>query len=309
MTQSNGWDKPGSPCHPGERELHARLGLEAHQERMSRRFYRSRMPQQHREFFRRLPFLIVGSVDHGGWPWASVIFGKPGFANSPSDQCLEINSMPVTGDPLAENLAVGAPLGLLGIEFPTRRRNRMNGVVSEHDNNSFRISVVQSFGNCPKYIRTRSMGLIHAPINTKPPEVRRFHSIEGDIKHILSHADTFFVASHNDRNDKYINGGVDVSHRGGQPGFIKIDNNTLTIPDYTGNFAFNTLGNFLLNPKAGLLFIDFITGDLLMLTGTTELIWDKTPDVAAMPDAERAWRFTLDHGLKLSGASPLHWPV
>ena len=61
--------------------------------------------------------------------------------------------------------------------------------------------------------------------------------------------------------------GVDVSHRGGKPGFVRIDDDkTLTFPDFSGNYHFNTMGNILLNPLAGLLFIDFEQGDLLYLT-------------------------------------------
>ncbi|WP_366524031.1 pyridoxamine 5'-phosphate oxidase family protein [uncultured Tateyamaria sp.] len=95
-----------------------------------------------------------------------------------------------------------------------------------------------------------------------------------------------------------------MNHRGGNAGFVKIDGNTLTVPDFSGNFAFNTLGNFLVNPKAGLLFIDFASGDLVQLTGTVELLWDITPKIAPVEGAQRAWRFHLTKGHRLVGASP-----
>jgi hypothetical protein len=49
----------------------------------------------------------------------------------------------------AEGIYVGARIALLGIELPTRRRNRMNGVVVDLDVSGFVVRVEQSFGNCP----------------------------------------------------------------------------------------------------------------------------------------------------------------
>jgi Pyridoxamine 5'-phosphate oxidase len=46
----------------------------------------------------------------------------------------------------------------------------------------------------------------------------------------------------------------------------------MTIPDFAGNLFFNTLGNFLVNPKGGLVFPDWETGGLLQLTGDVEVI-------------------------------------
>ena len=65
--------------------------------------------------------------------------------------------------------------------------------------------------------------------------------------------------------------GIDVSHRGGKPGFVRVDDGVggtvLTFPDFRGNFFFNTLGNITAHPKAGLLFVDHETGGVLQLTG------------------------------------------
>ena len=121
---------------------------------------------------------------------------------------------------------------------------------------------------------------------------------------LIKNADTFFVSSFIPAKNRPEMEGVDVSHRGGRPGFVKIEGNILTVPDYPGNNLFNTLGNFLVNPKGGLIFIDFTTGDLLMLTGTVELLWDVNEDIAAFKGAERAWKFTLHHGIKLKDALP-----
>ena len=74
------------------------------------------------------------------------------------------------------------------------------------------------------------------------------------------------------------------------------DDRTLLVPDFTGNFLFMTLGNLELDPRAGVLFIDFVTGDLLTLTGRAEVVWDGE-GVKAFRGAERAWRFHIESRL------------
>jgi len=305
MAQNSGWDKDTSPYHPGEQELHDRLGIKDRQEAIGRRVHRSYMIEQHRQFFHQLPYLLVGSIDQNGSSWASILFGNPGFVTTPTDRKIKVQAVPIQGDPLAENIVPGMPIGFLGLETQTRRRNRLNGVVTSSGEDGLLVDVVQSFGNCPQYINTRALEFIRDRDLSKKIEPERLETLDEEAIGTIQSADTMFVASHNNQDDICDTGGVDVNHRGGQPGFVKVEANVLTIPDYVGNFAFNTLGNFLINPQAGLLFVDFKTGDILTLTGTTEVIWDKTPEVVAMRGAERAWRFKLDYGLRMKQASPL----
>ncbi len=294
-----------SPFHAGEQEIQSRVGKRQAMETFGRRVIRRFMPDQHRTFFEQLPFLVVGSVDAEGWPWASIVPGKPGFISSPDPTHLSIGSLGLPGDPLSTAIKRDAPVGLLGIEMPTRRRNRMNGRIEATDGTGFSVAVDQSFGNCPQYIQTRSIDFVHEP-NTEHERSSpvRFEAFDDEARALIETADTFFVSSYLQADDTPEVEGVDVSHRGGRPGFVKIDRNTLTIPDYSGNSHFNTLGNFLLNPKAGLVFPDFSTGDLLMLTGTVELLWEDAAEIKAFAGAERGWRFTLYHGLRLPAALP-----
>ena len=119
-----------------------------------------------------------------------------------------------------------------------------------------------------------------------------FYCTQAAARAMISAADTCFVASYVDVDGDTRKRAVDVSHRGGRTGFVQIDSDRLTIPDFAGNLHFNTLGNLLLNPRAGLLFIDFGNGDLLHVTGTTEIIFDG-PEVAAFQGAERLWRLQV----------------
>ena len=47
----------------------------------------------------------------------------------------------------------GKLIGLLGLEMHTRRRNRANGIITKAEPGALHIRVVESFGNCPKYIQ------------------------------------------------------------------------------------------------------------------------------------------------------------
>jgi uncharacterized protein len=147
------------PWHEGERDIHRRLGLTEAIDPVGRRNIRRFMPDQHRLFFAQLPFAFLGALDRTGRPWVTVLGGRPGFLASPDPKLLCVAAYPPDGDPAAEGILVGARIALLGIELPTRRRNRMNGVVIDLDVGSFMVVVEQSFGNCPQYIQISSAAI------------------------------------------------------------------------------------------------------------------------------------------------------
>jgi predicted pyridoxine 5'-phosphate oxidase superfamily flavin-nucleotide-binding protein/NAD(P)H-flavin reductase len=299
-----------SPFHEGEVAIQERLGIREDVEAVGRRFIRPYMPDQHRDFFEQLPFMIIGSVDEQGWPWASIVSGKPGFALSPEPTVLNINTLINPLDPLSKAVRPKAKLGLLGIDTSTRRRNRMNASVNDIDKSEIKLTVDQSFGNCPKYIQTRQFEFIRNPKTSSNKTTKtEFTQLDNEAKALISTADTFFVASYIlDKNNNEVQG-VDASHRGGKPGFIKLEGNSMTIPDFYGNNLFNTLGNFYKNPKAGLVFADFTTGNLLMLTGTIDIIWEDDHSIKSFKGAERAWTFHLDHGFWLKDFLPFRAPL
>jgi hypothetical protein len=281
-----------SPWHAGERRMHERLGVAERMEQFGRQVVRNFMPDQHRAFFRQLPFLIVGAVDDAGAPWATLLEGTPGFVASPDPKLLRIDALPGNGDPVGTAIAAGSPVGLLGIELHTRRRNRMNGTVSARDGAGFSVAVEHAFGNCPQYIQNRSLAMAPKPAPSARDAAERKPGLDDAARATIAAADTFFVASYADIDADLSRRAVDVSHRGGRPGFVRIDGDVLTVPDFAGNLHFNTIGNLLLNPRAGLLFFDFASGDLLQLTGTCEIVLEGG-EIAAFQGAERLWRFTV----------------
>jgi predicted pyridoxine 5'-phosphate oxidase superfamily flavin-nucleotide-binding protein len=275
-----------SPWHEGERLVQERVGTAERMARVGSRAIRDFMPDQHRDFFAQLPFLVIGSVDDAGRPWASLLSGKPGFVRSPDPRRLVVKAQPVDGDKLQAALLPGARLGILGIELPTRRRNRMNGRITAVGHGGFVMTVDQSFGNCPQYIQRRDYVALTAP---RPTFVQPATTTDAEVRTLIGHADTVFVATAAQKRPDATHG-VDVSHRGGRPGFVGLAaDGSISVPDYLGNRYFNTLGNMTRNPRAGLLIIDFARGDLLQITGTTEILWDG-PEVHAFKGAERLWR-------------------
>lgn len=302
-----GWSQAESPFHAGEIAIQERLGVRTKMEAQGRRVIRDYLTEQHRQFFAQLPFLIAGTVDANDRPWASILIGEPGFLSTPDDRTLHIFSKPLFGDPLNQTLTEGIDIGLLGIELPTRRRNRMNGTVTVIASNGFTIHVGQSFGNCPQYIQARTVELTEGLGDlTQPKPINAIETLGQSERAIITAADTFFITTAFRGSGNPIQG-VDVSHRGGKPGFVRVDDNrTLTFPDFTGNFHFNTIGNIMLDPRAGLLFIDFARGDLLYLTGTAEVIWD-SDELRAFTGAERLIRFYIAEGHRVAGRLPWHW--
>ncbi len=88
-----GWTRTESPFHAGELAIQARLGAKERMDKQGRRVIREYLPEQHRQFFAQLPYLIVGTVDSSGNPWASILVGEPGFLSSPNDRTLRTAEM------------------------------------------------------------------------------------------------------------------------------------------------------------------------------------------------------------------------
>jgi len=263
---------------------------------------RNEMPDQHRTFFAGLEYLFVGALDETGAPLATILTGSPGFARSPDPQTLVVRALPAAADPTTPGIAVGSDIALLGIDLATRRRNRANGRGVGKDEESFTIHVEQSFGNCPKYIQRRSV----APASRTPSQLEESRGLDDAARALISSADTFFIASRSRSSIEEV-GRVDISHRGGLPGFVSIaPDGGLIVPDYRGNRYFNTLGNLLGDPRATLLFIDFERGDLLQLQGLVTIDWSRE-HTSGSRIVERAWHFQVSRAWRRNAAIPLKW--
>lgn len=301
------WPYDEGPFHDGERSAQALYGVSERLAEAGRRVIRTVMPQQHRDFFRLLPFIALAAADRAGWPRATLLAGRgPGFVTSPDPATLRIDALPPVDDPLAPVLAVGAQVGVLGIELPTRRRNRANGVVIALDARGFTLRIRQSFGNCPRYIQTRELqARPDAPGGTAQAP-HRSERIGAEVRALLRRADTFFIGTH--AAPELRSGGADISHRGGRPGFIRVDGeaSTLAWPEFAGNLYFNTLGNLVLDPRAALVVPDFERGDLVHVSGRCTIEW-AGPDVDNFAGARQLVRMRVEDVCHRPHAWPLRW--
>lgn len=294
--------------HAGELAVQQRAGVRAMVDDMAQHMLRDEMPLQHQQFFAQLPTLFVGSLDAMRRPWASVLSGTPGFVDATDARHLRIRASRDAADPLAGNLAEGDPVGLLGLEPQTRRRARLNGTVTHLDAQRIEVEIDQSYGNCPQYIQARAPQAVEPGAPVARPEGTR---LSAEAAALVQAADTLFIASASPHARGHAGAdGVDLSHRGGRPGFVHLDtvdgHSVLTVPDYPGNRMFNTLGNIAAHPHAGLLFIDYARGDLLQLTGDAGLVWDG-PELRAFEGAQRLLRLRVAAGVWRPAALPLRW--
>ncbi len=292
--------------HHGERAMQATLGAADRLAQVGAVAIRDHMPRQHRDFFASLPFLVVGSIDHSGQPTASILAGPPGFVQTPDERHLYAAKLPLAYDPLDLNLQSGAPLGILGIQPHTRRRNRVNGRVTLLDEHGFTLAVEQSFGNCPKYIHAREPSYVQQASEAK---LICDEGLPDSARVMIAQADTCFIASAHphalvggDRSH-----GVDVSHRGGPPGFIRImPDDTLMLPDFPGNRFFNTFGNLALNPLAGMMILDYVAGDVWQFDVSCQIVTD--PDQIPLGlQAERVLMCKVTRTRRALAAMPLRW--
>jgi predicted pyridoxine 5'-phosphate oxidase superfamily flavin-nucleotide-binding protein len=98
----------------------------------------------------------------------------------------------------------------------------------------------------------------------------------------------FFIATAD------ADGQPDCSYKGGLPGFVRVlDQKTLAIPDYDGNGQYRTWGNVRVNPRIGLLFLDFETPKRLRINGTAT-VSAEDPLLAELPGAVFVVRFTAE---------------
>ncbi|MFD3997536.1 pyridoxamine 5'-phosphate oxidase family protein [Streptomyces sp. NPDC058583] len=242
-------------------------------------------------FLEAQPMLMIGAADPGGRVWASLLTGAPGFTRATGPHTVSVAGGIPAYDPLADAITPdGTPVGTLALDPRTRRRMRLNGT-ARPSARGVTIEAEQVFSNCPKYLQKREWygsdptrpgtGTVRYGEELTPAQVRQVRT-----------ADTFFVAT-------VASDGVDTSHRGGNPGFVRVDGpRELSWRDYPGNAMFLTLGNLESDGRAGLLFLDWETGTTLQLSGLAHTEYG--------PEG-RVTRFRVERTAETPAGSPLRW--
>jgi uncharacterized protein len=276
--------------HEGERKVQSRAGV-AGEARSLGRGISSAIPPGAGPFLATQRLAALAGIDNAGRVWASLVMGDPGFITAPDGGTLRLAARLAAADPLNEGLVEGRPLGILVLDPERRRRIRLNGRAGAPTGGGIEVRIDEVFGNCPKYIQARVFE--GEPALDRDGDGRRSAALSLAQQRAIERADTFFIAS--------VHGaaGADASHRGGQPGFVRVDGERrVRFPDYAGNNMFQTLGNLTADPRVGLLFLDFDTGTTLQLTGRARILWS---------GPERAVEVEVDEVVEIEGKGPLGW--
>ena len=150
------------------------------------------------------------------------------------------------------------------------------------------VTAREVYANCPQYIRRRVPGEEVAAANIVRQTATALNARQ---RATIEATETFFIATaHPDR-------GADASHRGGPAGFVKAESVQITWPDYPGNNMFNTLGNLLVAPRCGVIFVDFDRGSTLQLSG----------DAIVRGEKSRMVELSIAVVIETSGAMPLRF--
>jgi predicted pyridoxine 5'-phosphate oxidase superfamily flavin-nucleotide-binding protein len=253
--------------HDGELAVQRRAGTAEEAARLSPMLDPAELRGGIAAFLAGRTFAVITARDAGGRLWTSPLSGPPGFLEAVAPTTLAVRARLPEGDPL-HGLPAGQQVGLVVVEFAARRRVRVNGTLAAAYGDVLVIEVEQAYGNCPQYIHQRLLAPV-SPGLAPEGDVRRDTALSPADAELIRAADTFFLGTTNPER------GSDTSHRGGRPGFVRVDGGRLWWRDYPGNNLFNSFGNLAVNPEAALLFADFDTGRTLHLTGTAEVEWDE----------------------------------
>lgn len=287
--------------HRGEIAVQELLG-ERSQAVLNGRVISSVIPAPARPFVGQQSCVAIGWLDTSGDPWASLVVGEPGFASCDQDgTALTIRTTGGIVHPSSfhdDVLAAGA-LGMLFIDLATRRRLRVNGVVDRSTARALRVAVEQAFPNCPKYIQRRER--VDAATLVSPATTSRGLGAPAHLESWLSRTDTAFVASVGPE------GRIDCSHRGGRRGYMRLDGDAVVVPDYPGNSMFCSLGNMTVEPRAGLVLVDFDAQQQLHLSGDVSVEMARTDPTEPTGGSGRWWTLRPRKWAVSPLAGATHW--
>jgi len=166
------------------------------------------------------------------------------------------------GNSVAELLADRTEAAIIAVDYVNQLRIRVNGKGRLRERR-LRLEVEESFGNCNLYFSRPEADL---------PVRQAFAHTQWKGGRVLSAAERervggarrFVIATASSR-------GVDVSHRGGEAGFVQAGESEIVFPDYPGNNMFATMGNLLEDGRCVLLFPSHGEGRSLQIVGRAQV--------------------------------------
>ncbi|GAA2607327.1 pyridoxamine 5'-phosphate oxidase family protein [Paractinoplanes durhamensis] len=284
--------------HPGELAVQRQAGVRNEAARLARMLDPAELSGGVARFLAERTFLALTGRDATGRLWTSPLAGPPGLLQVRSGHELAVHAGFAAGDPLS-GIATGQKVGTSSVDFARQRRVRINGLLTVATEHVLVVEVEQAYGNCPQFIQPRLLEPDSAGQPAAGGDARRGTALEPDDIALIRSADAFFLGTANPDQ------GADASHRGGPPGFVRVDERGLWWPDYPGNNMFNSLGNLAVSPEAALLFPDFATGGALHLSGTARIEWGEAGRPGDDGHTGRVVRFQPEQVVAVHGL-PLH---
>jgi uncharacterized protein len=207
------------------------------------------------EFARGADLVLLAAPDEGQRLRFTVLSGQAPLLEVDTDDD------PLVRFPSAfsSRLPVGRCGGLV-ISLALARRARLNGVMAAN-HGVHELAAAETFTLCRKYMAP-SIAL-EAVAKLGPDSRQALHLDDPWLARLLARAETSFLASISP------DGGPDVAHRGGPPGFLTLDatNGRLSWPEYVGDGIFKSAGNVRATAAFTLLVPDLETGDGVELVG------------------------------------------
>ena len=282
--------------HEGELATQRRAGVEADAKRLEKMLDSAHLSAGAARFLALQRFAAVTGRDRNGVLWISPLAAPAGFLQG-EDNVLRVSTVPREGDPL-HRMPIGQQIGLVAIDFAARRRMRLNGTLVGGDNAGLTVQIDQAYGNCPQYIHRRELN-VSMLTATPAADARHSTRLDATDQALIAASDTFFLGtSHPIR-------GSDASHRGGPAGFVRVNSSQrLWWPDYPGNNMFNSFGNLAVDDEAALLFIDFLTGATLHISGSAQVQWTQPGVAGDDGGVGRHVAFSIDSVVALGFSEP-----
>jgi hypothetical protein len=274
-----------SRFHDGELLVQRRAGVTADAARLAGMLAHPDPGGRWGAFFAERRFAVLTARGADGRLWLAPLLGPAGFLRA-QDGALAVNARPPAAGPLAF-MAAGQDVGLIAVEFSTARRMRLNGRLSHVGPSGLLIEAEQVFGNCPAHIHKRSL-TVAADASTESPAAVVAAEFSAEQWALIERSDTFFLGTVHPEH------GADASHKGGQPGFVRVEPGELWWPDLVGNNMFNSLGNLAVNDEAALLFLDLTAGQALHVCGHAGLDWVRRGSPGDDDGTGRRVRFQVD---------------
>jgi len=304
----------GMPFNEGEEKMHSLLRVPPQDNPTS-----TMLTPQASSMFERAPLLAFGTLDAQSRPWTTLWGGEPGFSEPLGGGFVGTRTLVDSkNDPVVQALIGDAKDGQmskpqnggklvagLAIDLMTRKRVKtagrmIAGTVRDLDDNTAEAQqiqlvtkVEQSLGNCPKYLNQYEIrpASICSVLQSQGP------SLTPPATALLAKADMFFLCTSTEDD-------MDVNHRGGAPGFVRIISPTqIVYPEYSGNRLYQSLGNMQLNPQTGITFPDYENGDVLYITGSTEILTGSEA-AALLPSSNLVVKITINEARFVQSGLP-----